>query len=371
MTRFRVPLVDLAADWSEVGAAVEAAVQRVLRSGQFVLGPEVDAFEAEMATLAGTRFAVGVGSGTDALWLALRALGVGPGDEVVTSAFTYFATVEAILLCGARPVFVDIEEGGFNLDPLGVEAAIGPRCAAIVPVHLFGRCADMRAIAGSADARGLPVIEDVAQAIGASREGRRAGAWGRAAGFSFYPSKNLGGVGDGGCITTDDASLASRLRALRSHGSDAPGIHRWVGATSRLDAIQAAALRAKLPYLEGWCRGRARNAAIYARELEGCPDVVLPAVGPGETAVWSSYTIRCRRADAVRAALEAEGIEWRHYYPMLASEQPALGDARVGPGRLPRAERARGEVISVPVRGSCAPETIREIAAVIRQAAGG
>jgi dTDP-4-amino-4,6-dideoxygalactose transaminase len=290
---------------------------------------------------------------------------------VVTTAFTYFATVEAILHCGARPVFVDIEEGGFNLDPSGLEAAIGPRTAAILPVHLFGRCADMEAIAAIADRRGLPLVEDAAQSIGASRQGRRAGAWGRAAGFSFYPSKNLGGVGDGGCVTSDDEALAGRLRSLRSHGSDASGVHRWVGTTSRLDAVQAAALRAKLPFLKGWSEARARNAAIYARELAGCPGVVVPEVGSDETAVWSSYTICCQIPEAVRAALEAAGIQWRHYYPALASEQPALGDARVPPGCFPRAEKACREVLSVPVRGSCPPETIREIAGLIRRAAGG
>jgi dTDP-4-amino-4,6-dideoxygalactose transaminase len=341
----------------------------VLHSGRYVLGPEVAAFESEVASLAGTRFAVGVGSGTEALVLALRALGVGPGDEVVTAAFSYFATVEAILHCGARPVFADIEEGGFNLDPASVEAAMGPRCAAIMPVHLFGRCADMQAITEIAGASGVPVVEDAAQSICASRQGGRAGGFGRAAGFSFYPSKILGGVGDGGCVTTDDEALAVRLRALRSHGCDDAGTHRWLGTTSRLDAIQAAALRAKLPYLKGWSEARARNAAIYSAELAGCPGVELPEAGADETPVWSSYTIRCRRSQSVRVALEDAGIEWRHYYPMLASEQPVLGDARVPPGRFPRAECARNEVISVPVRGSCPPEVIREIAGVIRSAA--
>jgi dTDP-4-amino-4,6-dideoxygalactose transaminase len=213
------------------------------------------------------------------------------------------------------------------------------------------------------------VVEDAAQSIGASRHGQRAGGFGRAAGFSFYPSKNLGAVGDGGCVTSDDEALAERLRALRSHGSDETGRHRWLGTTSRLDAIQAAALHAKLPFLKGWSEARARNAAIYATELAECPGVDLPEAGVDETAVWSSYTIRCRHPELVRSALEDAGIQWRHYYPMLASEQPVLGEARVPPGRFPRAERARDEVVSVPVRGSCSPELIREIAAVIRRAA--
>jgi len=369
MTRWRVPMIDLVADLGEAGDSVEAAVRRVIRSGRYVLGPEVAAFEDELAALAGTRFAVGVGSGTDALALALRALGIGPGDEVVTTAFTYFATVEAILHCGARPVFTDIEEAGFGLDPAGLEAVLGPRSAAIVPVHLFGRCADLESIGRIADARGVPVVEDAAQSIGASRQGRRAGGAGRAGAFSFYPSKNLGGLGDGGCVTTDDADLADRVRALRSHGRDAAGVHRWLGTTSRLDAIQAAALRAKLPFLKGWTEARARNAAIYARELEGCPGVEVPAAGADETAVWSCYTLQCRNPEAVRGALEDAGIQWRHYYPRLACEQPVLAGARVSPGRFPRAARARERAISVPVRGSCPPETIREIAGVIRRAA--
>jgi dTDP-4-amino-4,6-dideoxygalactose transaminase len=368
---WRVPIVDLAAEAEEAGADVEAALLRVLRSHQYILGPETAAFEAELAAQLGVEFAVGVSSGTDALALALRALGVGPGDEVVSSAFTYFATVEAILLAGARPVFADIEEGGFGVDPERVAAALGARTKAILPVHLFGRCADMPRLHALARARGVAIVEDAAQAIGAARGGRAAGAWGDAGCVSFYPSKNLGGVGDGGAVTTDDPQLAERVRLLRSHGCSREGVHELPGATARLDALQAAALRAKLPYLADWTRRRARNARLYAEALAGCDDVVLPVAGPDETHVWNHYTIRCRRAPAVRAALEAEGIEWRHYYPLPAAAQPALGAARCAPGSFPRAERACAEVLSIPVRPSCSPATIEQIADVIRRAASG
>ena len=310
---WRIPIVDLAAEFQEAGPAVEAAVLRVLRSQQFILGPETAAFEAELAARIGVEFAVGVSSGTEALALALRAVGVGPGDEVVTSAFTYFASVEAILLTGARPVFADIEREGFGVDPARVEAALSPRTRALLPIHLFGRCADLPRLQALADARGLALVEDAAQAIGASRAGRAAGAWGRAGCFSFYPSKNLGGVGDGGCVTTDDPEVAERVRLYRSHGCARDGRHEVFGTTARLDALQAAALRAKLPFLDDWTQRRTRNARVYAEAFAGCEEIAAPGERADEVAAWNHYTIRCREAPVVRAALEAEGIEWRHY----------------------------------------------------------
>jgi dTDP-4-amino-4,6-dideoxygalactose transaminase len=367
---WRIPIVDLAAEYAEVGAAVEEAVLRVLRSGRYVLGPETAAFEEELAALVGVPFAVGVGSGTEALVLALKAAGVEPGDEVVTSAFSFIATVEAILQCGARPVFADIEPEGFNLAPSGFEAAVTQRTRAVVPVHLFGRCADMPRIAAIAERHGVAVVEDAAQSIGAARAGRRAGAWGAAGCFSFYPAKNLGGAGDGGGVTTSEPEVAERLRLLRSHGTCAAGGHRLTGTTSRLDSLQAAVLRAKLPYLRVWTDTRARNAGIYAEELAGCPGVVLPGGAPDEEIVWSQYTIRCREPGRVRAALEARGIEWRHYYPRPVCEEPGLGGFRRPAAAFPEAARACAEVISLPVRASCSPEVIREIAGVIRDALG-
>jgi dTDP-4-amino-4,6-dideoxygalactose transaminase len=366
---WRIPIVDLAAESLESGPAVEAAVLRVLRSQQYILGPETAAFEAELAAQVGVEFAIGVGSGTEALALALRAAGVEPGDEVVTSAFTYFATVEAILLAGARPVFADIEPGGFGIDPAGVEEALGPRTRAILPVHLFGRCADLPRLRELVAGRGIAIVEDAAQAIGAVRAGRQAGAGGLAGCFSFYPSKNLGGIGDGGCVTTDDPQVAERVRLYRSHGCAEDGSHQVLGTTSRLDALQAAALRAKLPFLERWTQARVRNARLYTEAFAGCEGIEIPAAGADEAPVWNHYTIRCRRAAAVRAALEVQGIEWRHYYPMPAASQPALGAARAAPGSFPESERACAEALSIPVRPSCSPATIEHIADVIRRAA--
>jgi len=368
-TAWRVPMVDLAADRAEAGPAVEAALHRVLASGEFVLGPETAAFEVEVATRVGTRFAVGVGSGTEALTLALRALGVGRDDEVATTAFTHFATVEAILQVGARPRFVDVEPGGFGMDPAALEATLSPRTRAVVPVHLFGRCADVLRLRAAADAAGLPLVEDAAQAFGAARGGRSAGAWGRLGCFSFYPSKTLGALGDAGCITTDDPELALRLRLLRSHGVGPDQRHAIAGTTSRLDSLQAAALRAKLPFLKGWIEGRIRNARIYREELGACPGVWLPAEAPDEEIVWSQYTLRCADALRVRRALASAGIEWRHYYPRPAAAEPALAGLRSAPGSFPEAERRCEEVLSIPIRSTLAPQTIREIARVIRSAA--
>jgi dTDP-4-amino-4,6-dideoxygalactose transaminase len=366
---WRVPMVDLAADWAEAGHEVEAALRRVLASREFVLGPETAALEAELATRVGTRFAIGVGSGTEALVLALRALGVGTRDEVATSAFTHFATVEAILQVGARPRFVDVEPGGFGMDPAALEAALSPRTRAVLPVHLFGRCADVVGLRAVADAAGLPLVEDAAQAFGAARAGRRVGAWGRLGCFSFYPSKTLGALGDAGAITTDDPELDLRLRLLRSHGVGPDQRHALVGTTSRLDSLQAAALRAKLPFLKGWVEGRIRNARIYREELAACAGLVLPAEAPDEEIVWSQYTLRCADAPRVRRALAGAGIECRHYYPRPASSEPALAGLRAAPGRFPEAERRCDEVVSIPVRSSLAPGSIREIAGVIRSAA--
>jgi len=366
-------MVDLAAEYAEVGAAVEDATLRVLRSRRYLLGPETTAFEAEMARLVGVCEAVAVGSGTQSLILALRACGIGAGDEVLTSPFSFFATAEAILLVGAVPVFADIEPGGFNLDPEALDALVTPRTRAVVPVHLFGRCAEMSRIAAFADARRIAVIEDAAQALGAARDGRPAGAWGRAAGFSFYPSKNLGAVGDAGCITTDDPELAARLRRLRNHGQDPGGPHLIAGTTARIDEIQAAVLRAKLPHLKRWNDRRTRNAACYRRLLADCPDVVLPEAGPEETPVWSQVTLCSPRAAEVRSALADAAIECRHYYARPVYREPAFARAMpLAPEpRCPRAERACEEVVSVPVHAGLSLAAIEQVCEVVRTALTG
>ena len=364
---WRIPLVSMDAEYAEVGLAVEDAVQEVLRGGAYVLGPATRDFEQALARLVGVSDAVGVGSGTDALVLSLRALGVGDGDEVVVPAFTFFATIEAVLAVGARPVFVDVEAGGFHIDPQHVADALTPKTRAVVPVHLFGRCADMPRLVEVCEPRGVALIEDAAQAIGAARGNRSAGAWGRTGCFSFYPSKNLGAAGDGGGVVARDADLLERIRLLRSHGN-VGDTHIAAGTTSRLDELQAAILRVKLPYLKAWNEARTRNARIYAEELAGCPGVALPEAPAGETVVWSQYTLRCRDRERVRLALEGAGIETRHYYVRPVCAEPALGELRRPGDAFPQAARACRESISLPVRPSCAPSEIQEIAGCVRAA---
>jgi len=363
-------MVDLAAEYEEVGAAVEAAALRVLRSQRYLLGPETAAFEAEMAALIGVREAVAVGSGTQALVLALRACDVGAGDEVLTSPFTFFATIEAILGVGAIPVFADIEAGGFNISPHSLEPLLTGRTRAVIPVHLFGLCADMPPIAAFADAHGLVVIEDAAQAVGAARGGRPVGAWGRAAGFSFHPSKNLGAAGDAGCVTTDDSDLSERLRRLRNHGQDSGGPHLLAGTTARIDEIQAAVLRAKLPYLKQWNDRRARNAGHYLRLLAECPDVTLPVVAPEATAVWNQFSLRSQRADTIRRSLTEAGIESRHYYPRPVYREPAFAGLGGSACDVPcaEAERACAEAVSLPVHAGLSTDEIARVAEVVRAA---
>jgi dTDP-4-amino-4,6-dideoxygalactose transaminase len=365
----RIPIVDLAAEYAEVGADVEEAVLRVLRSGRWVLGPETAAFEEELAALVGTAHAVGVGSGTEALALALRACGVGSGDEVLTTPYTFFATVEAIALVGARPTYADIEPGGFNLDPARVADALTERTRAIVPVHLFGRCADMRAIREIADARGIAVVEDAAQAIGAQRGGRSAGAWGAAGCFSFYPAKSLGASGDGGAVTTDDPQVADRLRKLRAHGFTPEG-HVLLGTTSRLDSLQAAVLRAKLPRLEKWLVERAGHVAQYRESLADCADLRFPDCDQGETPAWSQLVVRSPRAASIRSALDAANVEWRHYYPRPVYREPAFGAARLPVGTCPEAERACDESISLPIYPRLASAAVERVCEVIRNGVG-
>ena len=369
---WRIPIVDLAAEYLEVGAAVEAAVLRVLRSQQFILGPETAAFESELAARIGVEFAVGVSSGTEALALALRAVGVGPGDEVVTSAFTYFASVEAILLAGARPVFADIEANGFGVDPARVEAALGPRTRAILPIHLFGRCADLPRLQALADARGIALVEDAAQAIGAS-PGRPA----------------RGRLGPRRLLQLLPLEEPRRRRGRRLRHDRRPGgrrtrpalpqprqLARWHARSARHDgptrcaAGRRVAREASVPgWLDAIARPQRADLLRGPRRLRGDRDPRLPS--RTRLPVWNQYTIRCRDAGSVRAALEAEGIEWRHYYPMPAASQPALGAARCAPGSFPEAERACAEVISIPVRPSCSPATIEQIADVIRAPKGG
>lgn len=366
-----VPLLELKAQYESIRAEVEAAVLDVLASQHFILGPVVERFEAEVAAYCGVPFALGVSSGTDALLLALMALGIGPGDEVITSPFSFFATAGCVHRVGARPVFADIDPGTFNLDPAAVEAALTPRTKAILPVHLFGQCADMDPILEIAQRRGLAVIEDAAQAIGSEYRGRRAGSMGDVGCFSFFPSKNLGGAGDGGLVTARDPELAERMRRLRNHGAKPKYFHGLVGGNFRLDAIQAAVLSVKLPHLDAWTAGRQRNAAAYRELLAGeaaAGRVILPVEAPGRRHIWNQFTIRVPgegRRDALMKHLHDRDIGTEVYYPRPLHMQECFAYLGCREGENPEAERASAEVLSIPIHPELAVAQIEEVAEAI------
>jgi dTDP-4-amino-4,6-dideoxygalactose transaminase len=352
----RIRLFDLARQNRPLADELMSAVARVAEAQSFVLGAVVAAFETAVAEYLDARHAIGVASGTDALYLSLRALRLAEGDEVITSPFTFFATAGAIANAGGRIVLADIEPDTFNLDPAAAAAAVSDRTRAIVPVHLFGQMARMDPLLELARERGLWVIEDAAQAIGAKAlvggRWRAAGTVGTVACFSFYPTKNLGGWGDGGLITTDDPELAERLRRLRVHGADyAQGryVHDEIGTNSRLDAIQAAVLHVKLRHLPGWTEARRVRAAWYDRRLADVDGIVTPPAAPDRFHVYSLYTVRARRRDELRRYLAGRGIETGVYYPRPLHLQPCLAHLGYGPGDFPEAERAAGEVLSLPL----------------------
>lgn len=355
-----VPLLDLVAQYRGIQAEVERAVMAVIARQGFIMGPEVAQLEAEVAKLSHTRHAIGCASGTDALLLPIRALDLEPGDEVITTPFTFFATAGAIHNAGGKPVFVDIDPATYNILPEAIEAAITPRTRAIVPVHLFGQMAAIEAILPIAERHGLAVIEDAAQSIGARR--RIGGAW-RMAGelgtvgtLSFFPSKNLGGYGDGGMIVTQDDTLAERLKRLRLHGGAKQYFHDEVGYNSRLDTIQAAVLLAKLPHLAEWSEARARNAARYDEAFAGHADVCPPRIDPANTHIYNQYTIRVPRRDQLQARLKERGIATAIYYPLPLHLQPCFEHLEYRKGSLPASEAAALSVISLPVY----PEMPRE-----------
>ncbi len=349
----RFEFLDLKAQFATIREEVMEAVARVMESQKFILGEEVRLFESEIAAMLGTRHAVACASGSDALVLALMAAGVGPGHEVITTPFTYVATAEAITRVGARPVFVDIDPHSFNLDPKRIQAAMTPATRAILPVHLFGLPADLDPILSVANANGLFVIEDAAQAVAAQYGGRFVGTLGTLGCFSFFPSKNLGGAGDGGLVTTDDAGLADQLCLLRVHGSRKKYHHEVLGLNSRLDAIQAAILRVKLRYLEDWTRARQRVAQIYGglfnrAKLNGLVDLPTGAKA-GCDHVYNQFTIRCRERDNLREFLKTAGISTEIYYPIPLHLQPAFSYLKCHPGQYAEAERASMEVLSLPI----------------------
>ncbi len=372
MTVTPIPFLDLAAQNGPLEGRIREAMDRVIRSNHFINGPEVSAFESEIAEALGVAHAMGVSSGTDALVVSLMALGIGAGDEVITSPFTFFATAGSIHRLGARPVFVDIERGTMNLDPSLLEAAINERTKAIMPVHLFGQPCDMTPIRALAAERNIPIVEDAAQAIGATHPDGPVGGLGALGCFSFFPSKNLGAFGDGGLVTTDDAELAERVRVLRAHGAKPKYFHHLVGGNFRLDAIQAAVLRVKLPYLEAWTNARRDNANRYdgafaEEELPPARLTTPPRVFEGH--IYNQYVIRTDRRDALAAHLDGLGIGNVIYYPRALHLQECFADLGYRPGDLPVSEEATGEVLALPIYAELGPEqqahVIREVSAFL------
>ncbi|MFC8102856.1 DegT/DnrJ/EryC1/StrS family aminotransferase [Streptomyces sp. NPDC057363] len=344
---------------------VDAAVLRVARSGRYLLGPELSAFEEEFARYCENDHCVGVGSGLDALELTLRALEVGPGDEVIVPGHTYIATWLAVSAVGARPVPVEPEADSYLMDPQRLADAITPRTRAVMPVHPYGHPADLDAIDAVAAARGIPVLEDAAQAHGARYRGRRAGAR-YAAAFSFYPGKNLGALGDAGAVVTSDARLAERVRLLRNYGSRVKYRHEVPGRNSRLDEIQAAALRVKLPYLDRWNARRAEVAARYTEGLAGLPGLTVPAVRSWAEPVWHQYVVRAARRASLVSALEAAGVETLVHYPVAVHRSEAYAGAATGP--LPRCERLADEVLSLPMGPQLTAQDVTAVIAAVREA---
>jgi dTDP-4-amino-4,6-dideoxygalactose transaminase len=343
-----IQILDLVPQYQTLKADIDAAIHNVLENGNFIMGPNVGAFEQEIAAYLGADHTVALNSGTDALHLALRALDVGPGDEVITSPFTFIATGEAIGLVGATPVFVDIEPSTFNIDSSLIERAITPRTRAILPIHLYGKPADMRTIMGIARERRIPVIEDCAQAIGAHIDGRKAGTIGDVGCFSFFPSKNLGAYGDGGLITTSDARLAERVRMLRVHGAKQKYYHQELGINSRLDEIQAAILRIKLPHLDAWNAKRRDIALRYTAALKHAV-IQTPEEGLSEQHVYHQYTVRVHDRDQVQRKLRDAGIQTMIYYPVPLHEQSVYSSLQLRPNSLPHSEQASREVLSLPI----------------------
>jgi dTDP-4-amino-4,6-dideoxygalactose transaminase len=344
----KVPLLDLKAQYATIKDEVLAAVAEVLESQVCIGGPKVAELEQRIAAVCGSKHAVGVSSGTDALLNAMMSLDIGPGDEVITTPFTFFATAGCISRIGAKPVFVDIDSRTYNINPELIEAAVTPRTKAIVPVHLFGQMADMDPIMDIAARHGLAVIEDAAQAISATYKGRQAGTIGAVGCFSFFPSKNLGGAGDGGMIVTNDDKLHERLAVMRNHGSKPKYYHQYVGGNFRLDPLQAAVLLVKLPHLAEWSEGRRRNAAWYDQRFAGTA-VVTPYVSPDCVSIYNQYVIRVERRDELVARLKANDIGVEIYYPVPMHLQKCFADLGYKEGDLPESEHAARHVLALPV----------------------
>jgi dTDP-4-amino-4,6-dideoxygalactose transaminase len=377
-----VPMLDLKRQYSAIKQEIDAAVARVLDSQHFIGGPEVEAFEHESAAYLGVCASVGCASGTDALWLALQACGVGPNIGVVTTAFSFFASVSTIVRCGATPIFADIDPGTLNLDPDKVEAAVKRHreVAAMVPVHLYGQCADMDRLGAIAQDHGAAILEDAAQAFGAAWNGKKAGGLGKAGCFSFYPTKNLSAGGDAGCVTTDDEALANRVRRLRNHGSERRYYHREIGWNSRLDAMQAAILRVKLKHLDDWNQRRRVLACRYhgllsaaglmqaqAQSVNPQAPIALLTFLPGAHHIYHQFVVRALHRDALRAFLGERGISTEIYYPLPLHLQECFSYLGYRPGDLPESERAAREVLALPMFAELREEEQQRVVAAIAE----
>lgn len=372
----KIPLLDLKKQYALVRSETEKSIRDVLESQYFIGGKYVAEFEGAVAAYSGVRHAVGVSSGTDALLASLMALEIcrspldeGPADEVIVPAYTFFATAGSVWRAGARPVFADINPDTYNIDPDSVLSKITSRTRAIIPVHLYGQCAEMEKIREIASARSIAVIEDGAQAIGASRDGVKVGNFGDCACLSFFPSKNLGGLGDGGMVLTNDSVLAESVRELRNHGMEPKYYHRRVGGNFRLDAVQAAGLLAKLPHLDEWGEMRRANAAFYDSAFAGCPHVATPRIDPRNRSIYNQYVISVENRDEVLARLREREIGCEIYYPLPLHIQECFKPLGYGPGDFPNSEYAAGHTIALPIYPELEREQLEYVADAVRESA--
>jgi dTDP-4-amino-4,6-dideoxygalactose transaminase len=368
----KIPLLDVPAQTQPIRAELEEAIGRVLDHGRYILGPEVKEFEIALAAHCGAKFAVGCASGSDAVLLALMALGVGPGHRVITTPYTFFATASAITRLGGTPVFIDIDPATYNIDVEALSRSLASASAeqvratkAILPVHLFGQCAEMDSLLETAARFDIPVVEDAAQAIGAEYRGRRAGSMGAVGCFSFFPSKNLGAMGDGGMLTTNDADLAAKLRVLRAHGAEKRYYHRTVGINSRLDTLQAAVLLVKLRHLDEWTARRRRNAEVYKRALAGATAITLPVELSDCRHIYNQFVVRVPRRDRVRETMAEAGVASEIYYPVPLQLQECFAWLGYSAGDLPHSEAAAASTLALPIGHERADADIEYIAATL------
>jgi len=366
-----IPLVDLKAQYRTIKPDIDRAIAGIVESQSFVLGPAVKRFENEFAGYCGVSHCVALDSGTAAVWLMLQALGVKSGDEVVTTPLTFFATVEGILLCGAKPVFADVDDRTLNLDPRKVAAALTKRTRAILPVHLYGQPADMDALRRIAEPRGLFLLEDAAQSAGSLYRGKKAGGLGRAAAVSFYPGKNLGAYGDAGAVLADDAVLADTLRMLRDHGGRKKNYHDLPGLNARMDALQGAVLSVKLKHLDRWNAARRAHAEAYRQALSGTPGLGFVEELPECRSNCHLFVVRHARRDELLAALRGEGIQADIHYPVCSHLQPAAGEGRRPAGSFPAAEKAAGEIVSLPMYAELTAAQRARVVSAVRRFCGG